>query len=288
MPDLYTLDDGPILAFSPRFEAARFLADVLLLSCNREDPQVKKIQSLKAQRRNPTHVKKRRKPLLEEGMEASIESGAALLVAASLKHLQDDRAMASTVIADEEGTRAGAETTAVGSGGSSGSGGSGEGGQEQPAVPTGFTLDDLHRELQALLGVKVSRAVALEGVRTARGVVRGAHERLWWTFDAEAARSAIGSGGEEGRDEATGVAELGGFLSRAFNLGRSEPGETESARKTARQSQPQPQPPPLLPASSAGPPVPASVSLAPAPKDAKQELVTLSDGVVSVVPAEDS
>lgn len=40
MPDLYTLDGGARLAFSPRFEAARFLADVLLLSCNREDPQV--------------------------------------------------------------------------------------------------------------------------------------------------------------------------------------------------------------------------------------------------------
>ena len=41
MPNLYTLDDRPSLAFAPRFEAARFLADLLLLSANREDPQVR-------------------------------------------------------------------------------------------------------------------------------------------------------------------------------------------------------------------------------------------------------
>lgn len=40
MPNLYALDDQPSLAFAPRFEAARFLADLLLLSSNREDPQV--------------------------------------------------------------------------------------------------------------------------------------------------------------------------------------------------------------------------------------------------------
>lgn len=43
MPNLYTLDDRPSLAFAPRFEAARFLADLLLLSANREDPQVRVI-----------------------------------------------------------------------------------------------------------------------------------------------------------------------------------------------------------------------------------------------------
>lgn len=40
VPNLYTLDDRPSLAFAPRYEAARFLADLLLLSSNREDPKV--------------------------------------------------------------------------------------------------------------------------------------------------------------------------------------------------------------------------------------------------------
>lgn len=62
---------------------------------------------------------------------------------------------------------------------------------------------------------KVSRPVALEGVRAARGVVRGAHERLWWTFDAEAVRSAIGAVEAEGHQEAAGIDELGGFLRRS-------------------------------------------------------------------------
>lgn len=39
-PNLFSLDDRPSLAFAPRYEAARFLADLLLLSSNREDPKV--------------------------------------------------------------------------------------------------------------------------------------------------------------------------------------------------------------------------------------------------------
>lgn len=40
VPRRPALDDRPSLAFAPRFEAARFLVDLLLLSSNREDPQV--------------------------------------------------------------------------------------------------------------------------------------------------------------------------------------------------------------------------------------------------------
>lgn len=40
MPSLPTLDERSIIAFVPRFEAARFLVDLLLLSSNVEDPQV--------------------------------------------------------------------------------------------------------------------------------------------------------------------------------------------------------------------------------------------------------
>ncbi|CAM9450812.1 unnamed protein product, partial [Ectocarpus sp. 8 AP-2014] len=42
MPSLNTLDYTPSLAFAPRFEASRFLADLLLLSCNREDYRVRR------------------------------------------------------------------------------------------------------------------------------------------------------------------------------------------------------------------------------------------------------
>lgn len=79
--------------------------------------------------------------------------------------------------------------------------------------------------------VQLSRAVALEGIRAAPGVVRGAHRRFWWTFDADAVRCAIGvaqEGREEEEEEVVGglpprsdggrreedVAELQGFLTR--------------------------------------------------------------------------
>lgn len=109
--------------------------------------QLKKIQTLKMQARNPTHVKKRRKPLLERQIDASVEGAAALLVAASLSHLQDERAKGSTLGAEEDGVRAAAGIAV----------GSGEGEQEQAAaaVPAWSTLEHLHKELQALLGVKV-------------------------------------------------------------------------------------------------------------------------------------
>lgn len=42
VPSLNTLDYTPSLAFAPRFEASRFLADLLLLSCNREDYRVRR------------------------------------------------------------------------------------------------------------------------------------------------------------------------------------------------------------------------------------------------------
>lgn len=46
--------------------------------------------------------------------------------------------------------------------------------------------------------------MVLQGVRAAPGVVRGAHERLWWVFDGDATRSAIGvaeEDEEEGQEE---------------------------------------------------------------------------------------
>lgn len=77
---------------------------------------------------------------------------------------------------------------------------------------------------------QVSRAVVLQGIGAAPGVVRGAHERFWWTFDADAARCAVSladGGQEEGEREGWGVrsrsdggrlekevAELQGFLTR--------------------------------------------------------------------------
>lgn len=66
--------------------------------------------------------------------------------------------------------------------------------------------------------------MALEGIGAAPGVVRGAHERFWWAFDADAVRCAIGvaeeggslsprsdGGSRRGQEE---VAELQGFLTR--------------------------------------------------------------------------
>lgn len=73
---------------------------------------------------------------------------------------------------------------------------------------------------------QVSRAVALEGIGAAPGVVRGAHERFWWTFDADAVRGAIAlaewrqeeDGGSPSRSDrgrrGKEVAELQGFLTR--------------------------------------------------------------------------
>lgn len=106
-----------------------------------------------------------RKPLLRQRVDVSIDAGAALLVAASLKRLQDERAaeLASSA-ADEDGVYAGsmeaggagagAKGGGAGGGGNGGSGGGG-GGQEAQAAPFGFTLDQLHRELHGLLNIKV-------------------------------------------------------------------------------------------------------------------------------------
>lgn len=84
---------------------------------------------------------------------------------------------------------------------------------------------------------QVSRVVALEGIGAAPGVVRGAHERLWWTFDADAVRCAVAAAEVGGREEedvgsvpsrsdgGKEVAELQGFLTRwgvSFFV-RSEP-----------------------------------------------------------------
>lgn len=69
--------------------------------------------------------------------------------------------------------------------------------------------------------------MALEGIAAAPGVVRGAHERLWWAFDTDAVRSAIRVADEDcgeqepesppsrpnGRRERE-VEELQGFLTR--------------------------------------------------------------------------
>ncbi|CAN0487760.1 unnamed protein product, partial [Ectocarpus sp. 12 AP-2014] len=100
MPSLNALDYTPSLAFAPRFEASRFLADLLLLSCNREDYRARKIQSLDRLDRNPAGFKDRRKPHLEGKIRASIDGGLALLVAASLKRLQDEREAGWAVNAD--------------------------------------------------------------------------------------------------------------------------------------------------------------------------------------------
>lgn len=121
--------------------------------------QVRKIQSLAVQGRNPTHLRKRRKPLLERCIDFSIDGGAALLVAASLKRLQDERAAELASSADEDDAYAGGVggggggmvAGGAGSGGSSGGGG----GQEAQVAPSGFMLDHLHRELQGLLDIKV-------------------------------------------------------------------------------------------------------------------------------------
>ena len=127
--------------------------------------QVRKIQSLGVQDRNPTRLRKRRKPLLEQCIDFSINGGAALLVAASLKRLQDERAaeLISSTNEDDEhaggtgGGGGGLGASGAGSGGNGGSGrGSGAGGgQDAQTVPSGFTLDQLHRELQELLDIKV-------------------------------------------------------------------------------------------------------------------------------------
>lgn len=73
--------------------------------------------------------------------------------------------------------------------------------------------------------------MALEGIAAAPGVVRGAHERLWWAFDKDAVRSAIGVADLEDRGEEPGsqpsrpnhrrsrdVEELQGFLTRYFSF----------------------------------------------------------------------
>lgn len=67
--------------------------------------------------------------------------------------------------------------------------------------------------------IQVSRAVALEGIGAAPGVVRGAHERFWWTFDADAVRGAIGLAEEGQEKEGEGEEVVGGLSSRS-NGGR--------------------------------------------------------------------
>ncbi|CAN0368235.1 unnamed protein product [Ectocarpus sp. 8 AP-2014] len=154
-------------------------------------------------------------------------------------------------------------------------------------MSSGFTLDQLHTELHQLLAVKVSRAVALQGIVAAPGVVRGAHERCWWAYHPDAVRSAIvGVATEGSKKEEEGeaqVAEIRGFFTRAFNLGRPKAGDTESARQTARQPQQaaaaaarvSPRPPAA--AASA-----ADARISVAPHDSRPELATLvEDGVVS-------
>ncbi|CBN77856.1 hypothetical protein Esi_0074_0082 [Ectocarpus siliculosus] len=291
MPSLNTLDYTPSLVFAPRFEASRFLADLLLLSCNREDYRARKIQSLDRLDQNPAGFKDRRKPRLEGQIGASIDGGLALLVAASLKRLQDEREAGWAVNSDAVEGGGGGLFSGGGGGGASGSGG----GQEKQAasasaaasMSSGFTLDQLHTELHQLLAVKVSRAVALQGIVAAPGVVRGAHERCWWAYHPDAVRSAIVGVGTEGEEEEeeeeAQVAEIRGFFTRAFNLGRPKAGDTESARQTARQPQQAAaaaarvsQRPPAAAASAADARIPV------APHDSRPELATLvEDGVVS-------
>lgn len=101
-----------------------------------------KIQSLELQRRNLAHSKKRRKPFLEGYIDVSIDGGAALLVAASLQHMQDMQTEGVAESDEEDAVNAGAaDNAAAGSGGRQGK--------------QGVTFEQLHRELLELLDVKV-------------------------------------------------------------------------------------------------------------------------------------
>lgn len=121
--------------------------------------QARKIQSLDRLDHNPAGLKDRRKPHLEGQIGASIDGGLALLVAASLKRLQDEREAGWAVNADAVEGGGGGLFSGGGGGGASGSGG----GQEKQAasasaaapMSSGFTLDQLHTELHQLLAVKV-------------------------------------------------------------------------------------------------------------------------------------
>lgn len=73
------------------------------------------------------------------------------------------------------------------------------------------------------LVLQVSRAVALQGIVAAPGVVRGAHERCWWAYHPDAVRSAIVVVGKEGseeeeEEEEAQVDEIRGFFTRYQTL----------------------------------------------------------------------
>lgn len=157
------LDSIPSIAFSPRFEAARFLLDLLGLRGSAEESRRKR----DGRRR------------LSLGRSIEVRGGAALLVAAALKGLQDEQ-----------------ETDGVG---------------KRHRQKRGFQLDQLHKELHELCAFKLGAERVLESMRAAPGVVQGACDRYWWAFDASAVEDAIGV--TEGGCEAE-VDEFRGFLKR--------------------------------------------------------------------------
>lgn len=73
-----------------------------------------------------------------------------------------------------------------------------------------------------VLFTKVARQVVLKGVQASPGVVHGARERLWWVFEGDAARRAIGAAGESDDDEGGAHEREGGATEE-----KSPPGSKE-------------------------------------------------------------
>ena len=182
------LDSDLNVAFSPRFEAARVLVDLLGLQQERGsvivDGGVGQEQEGRRDdksRSESTRQRWQRLPFLARGVE--VRGGVALLVVAAIKRLQDAR--------DELG------------------------GGTAPLDQRGITFDALRDELDDLCGCQLDARTVLEGVRAAPGVIvegQGDRAEYFWAFDSGIVQDLIVDTGE-GRSERE-VAELRDFLAR--------------------------------------------------------------------------
>lgn len=190
------LDSNLRVAFSPRYEAARFLVDLLEFQpeCGgnsaaegNEEAEGRGGERDKSNWRRQRQQQKQ-KPLLVRGVE--LQGGAALLIVAAIKRLQDAR-----------NERAG--------------------GGMLPEEQRGITLDELRDELYELCGCEFDARTVLEGLQAAPGVMvkedEGDGKKYFWAFHANIVQDLIvGAAGMEGSQRE--VAELRGFLSRWDNI----------------------------------------------------------------------
>lgn len=177
------LDSKPSVAFAPCFEAARFVTDLLIYQGVVERHRHTKNGRGSAgdgegEAESGEVPRHRTPPALARGVK--VHGGAALLVVAALKQVQDRRRAG-----DVNHTRDG----------------------------DSVALHDIYVELKGLCGLSFGSEKVLESLRTAAGIVERGEDRYSWEFDANVVRDAIRVS-ETGDGCELEVDEFRGFLTR--------------------------------------------------------------------------